>query len=188
MSHDRNHARRQCRQLEHQVSVILGLLLAISSSGFSRDKSKESACGLDWLPETLKEGSSSMNAGPAEVATVPAALDKLVAFLRERIGGRLPAAIGHRVVHGGPDYSEPTVVNEDVLDRLERVVAPGPPAPAQQSRSHPRDARAAAAAATGRMLRHGLPSRPSRGRRPLRHSRAALCGGRSPLRIPRPFL
>ncbi len=53
-----------------------------------------------------------------EVATVPAALDKLVAFLRARIGA-LPTAIGHRVVHGGPDYSEPTVINEDVLDRLE---------------------------------------------------------------------
>lgn len=52
-----------------------------------------------------------------EVATVPAALDKLVAFLRARIGA-LPTAIGHRVVHGGPDYSEPTVINEDVLDRL----------------------------------------------------------------------
>ena len=43
---------------------------------------------------------------------MPAALDKVVAFLREQIGGKLPTAIGHRVVHGGPDYSEPTVVTD----------------------------------------------------------------------------
>jgi acetate kinase len=53
-----------------------------------------------------------------EVATVAAALDKLVVFLRARLG-TLPTAIGHRVVHGGPDYSEPTVIDEGVLDRLE---------------------------------------------------------------------
>ena len=38
----------------------------------------------------------------AEVGTLPAALEKLIDFLRGEIGGALPAAIGHRVVHGGP--------------------------------------------------------------------------------------
>jgi acetate kinase len=37
-----------------------------------------------------------------EVSTVPAALDKLIVFLRREIGGRLPVAVGHRVVHGAP--------------------------------------------------------------------------------------
>lgn len=54
----------------------------------------------------------------AEVKDVPAALDKVVGFLRAHIG-QLPVAIGHRVVHGGPDYSAPTVVNEAVLKRLD---------------------------------------------------------------------
>ncbi|HEX2447290.1 MAG TPA: acetate kinase [Methyloceanibacter sp.] len=54
----------------------------------------------------------------AEVKTVPVALDKVVAFLRAQIG-QLPTAIGHRVVHGGPDYSEPTVIDEAVLKRLD---------------------------------------------------------------------
>ncbi len=35
-------------------------------------------------------------------------------------------AIGHRVVHGGPDYSEPTVVSDAVLARLERFVPLAP--------------------------------------------------------------
>jgi acetate kinase len=55
-----------------------------------------------------------------EVSSVPAALDKLIAFLRRDIGGNLPVAVGHRVVHGGPRYSEPVVVNSAVLDELER--------------------------------------------------------------------
>jgi acetate kinase len=64
---------------------------------------------------------------PAEaVASVPAALEKLVVFLRQQIGGRLPVAVGHRVVHGGPDYSEPTVITSAVLDRLEKYVPLAP--------------------------------------------------------------
>jgi acetate kinase len=63
---------------------------------------------------------------PAEVKDVPAALDKVIAFLRAQIGGQLPVAIGHRVVHGGPDYSAPTVVSEAVLARLERYVPLAP--------------------------------------------------------------
>jgi acetate kinase len=54
----------------------------------------------------------------AEVKDVPAALDKVVGFLRAQIG-QLPVAIGHRVVHGGPDYSAPTVISEAVLKRLD---------------------------------------------------------------------
>jgi acetate kinase len=56
---------------------------------------------------------------PAEdVRDVPAALDKVVGFLRAHLG-RLPTVIGHRVVHGGPDYSAPTVITETVLKRLD---------------------------------------------------------------------
>lgn len=60
-----------------------------------------------------------------EVATVPKALDKLVAFLRERLG-TLPTAIGHRVVHGGPDFSEPTAINDAVIERLEKFTPLAP--------------------------------------------------------------
>jgi acetate kinase len=54
----------------------------------------------------------------ADVADVPAALNKVVEFLREEIG-TLPTAVGHRVVHGGPDYSEPTLIDDAVLERLQ---------------------------------------------------------------------
>jgi acetate kinase len=61
-----------------------------------------------------------------EVSTGPAALDPLVTFLRGRIGGSLPVAVGHRVVHGGPTYTAPTVVTDEVLDRLQRFVPLAP--------------------------------------------------------------
>jgi acetate kinase len=60
-----------------------------------------------------------------EVSELHQALDKLVIFLREHVG-RLPVAIGHRVVHGGPEFVEPTLVNSWVLDRLQRFVPLAP--------------------------------------------------------------
>jgi acetate kinase len=63
--------------------------------------------------------------GAGEVGDLPEALDKLVVFLREYVG-RLPVAIGHRVVHGGPDFVEPTVVDARVVERLERFVPLAP--------------------------------------------------------------
>ncbi len=61
-----------------------------------------------------------------QVADVPAALDKVVVFLRKQLDGRLPTVVGHRVVHGGPDYSEPTIVDAAVVQRLERLVPLAP--------------------------------------------------------------
>jgi acetate kinase len=61
----------------------------------------------------------------SEVNNVPAALDKVVSFLRDHIG-QLPTAIGHRVVHGGPNFSEPTVINEAVLKRLDKFAPLAP--------------------------------------------------------------
>jgi len=54
----------------------------------------------------------------AEAADVPAALGKVVEFLRAEIGS-LPVAVGHRVVHGGPDYSSPILIDDAVVERLQ---------------------------------------------------------------------
>lgn len=60
------------------------------------------------------------------VADVPSALDKVITFLVGQLGGELPVAIGHRVVHGGIDYSHPTLVTDEVLARLEPLVPLAP--------------------------------------------------------------
>ena len=63
---------------------------------------------------------------PTDVNTVSVALERAIRFLREQTGGRLPAGIGHRVVHGGPDCKEPTIVTDSLLDRLERLAPLAP--------------------------------------------------------------
>jgi acetate kinase len=59
------------------------------------------------------------------IADVPAAMRSAGAWLREeqRIA---PSAVGHRVVHGGPEYDNPVLINEQVLARLERYVPLAP--------------------------------------------------------------
>ena len=48
------------------------------------------------------------------------ALDHLVPFVREHLGGDNLAAIGHRVVHGGMDYARPVRMNAHILDALRK--------------------------------------------------------------------
>jgi acetate kinase len=78
--------------------------------------------GIGVHPKLIAKGTDGQRIEESwsgqEVANVPQALDKLVAFLRARLG-KLPTAIGHRVVHGGPDYAEPVVIDDAVLDRLD---------------------------------------------------------------------
>ena len=59
------------------------------------------------------------------VRDVSAALTTAGTWLREEL--RIdPVAIGHRVVHGGPDYDRPVRVNAEVVARLERYVPLAP--------------------------------------------------------------
>jgi acetate kinase len=55
----------------------------------------------------------------AKIADVPAAIAAVADWLRETQPFDL-VAVGHRVVHGGPDYDRPVVVDHAVLERLER--------------------------------------------------------------------
>src|SRR5690349_17553843 len=51
------------------------------------------------------------------VADLPTAIAETRSWLRTLEGFEL-RAIGHRVVHGGPDYVRPVLIDETVLDRL----------------------------------------------------------------------
>ena len=55
----------------------------------------------------------------------PAALAVAGAWLRETQKLE-PVAVGHRVVHGGPDYDRPVLVDDAVLADLERYVSLAP--------------------------------------------------------------
>src|SRR5690349_18369956 len=59
------------------------------------------------------------------VRDVTAALATAGAWLRSELKID-PIAIGHRVVHGGPDYEKPVRLDQEVLTQLERYVSLAP--------------------------------------------------------------
>jgi len=59
------------------------------------------------------------------VPDVAAAIQKTAGWLREQQSFDL-VAIGHRVVHGGPEYDRPVLLDQGVLERLERYVPLAP--------------------------------------------------------------
>jgi acetate kinase len=63
---------------------------------------------------------------PGAVGNVPQALDQLDDWLIAQLGGVKPIAIGHRVVHGGPTFASPVLVDDDVVARLDVLVPLAP--------------------------------------------------------------
>jgi acetate kinase len=59
----------------------------------------------------------------ADLASAFATVDR---WLSAALEGRPPAAIGHRVVHGGVEYSAPVLVTDEVLAKLEALVPLAP--------------------------------------------------------------
>ena len=62
---------------------------------------------------------------PGEVADVAAAMATVASWLRETQKFNL-LAVGHRVVHGGPQYDRPVIIDQTVVANLERYVSLAP--------------------------------------------------------------
>jgi acetate kinase len=62
---------------------------------------------------------------PSFVADVPSALARTAEWLRKSQKIE-PIAVGHRVVHGGPDYDRPVLVDGKILVDLERLIPLAP--------------------------------------------------------------
>lgn len=60
-----------------------------------------------------------------KVPDLPTAIQAAAAWLRETQKVDL-AGVGHRVVHGGPEYDRPVLVDDEVLAHLERYVSLAP--------------------------------------------------------------
>jgi acetate kinase len=63
--------------------------------------------------------------GAEDIADIPAAIAVAADWLRQTQDVDL-VAVGHRVVHGGPDYDRPVLIDQDVLAHLERYVPLAP--------------------------------------------------------------
>jgi acetate kinase len=63
---------------------------------------------------------------PSEIPDLPAALDALEAWIALHLADNRLIAVGHRVVHGGPDFSRPVIVDDAVMATLETLVPLAP--------------------------------------------------------------
>jgi acetate kinase len=66
-------------------------------------------------------GDSAWQRQPAPAATNEAAVKPLMAWLDAHVGLDSIRAVGHRVVHGGPNYAEPVRTTPDVIAELKQL-------------------------------------------------------------------
>lgn len=105
-------------------------VFSIEGEGKLRRLVKGQMDGIGSRPRLRANGAGSDTladrAYPIEaVPDVPAAMRIAGEWLRGEL--RItPMAVGHRVVHGGPDYDRPTLIDHGVVARLERFVTLAP--------------------------------------------------------------
>ena len=63
---------------------------------------------------------------PEEAREVKDAIAIAGAWLREQFPGEPLRAVGHRIVHGGPDYSLPILIDDTVFNSLEQLIPLAP--------------------------------------------------------------
>jgi acetate kinase len=105
-------------------------IFAVSGPGAPRRLLKGQVDGIGSRPRMraqTSEGSSLIDRqyGPEEIADIPAAIAVAADWLRQTQAVEL-VAVGHRVVHGGPDYDWPILIDQDALARLEQYVPLAP--------------------------------------------------------------
>ena len=67
------------------------------------------------------KGETIIDKKAREVTNSRSALDALAAWLRSMYGGARVLGVGHRVVHGGVQFTVPTVITPEVLTELHRL-------------------------------------------------------------------
>ncbi len=105
-------------------------VFAVEGEGRLKRQVKGQMDGIGSRPRLRASGPTSDvladRAYPIEaVADVPAALALVGAWLRDERNIK-PIAVGHRVVHGGPDYAHPVLIDHAVVTHLERYVSLAP--------------------------------------------------------------
>ena len=124
--------------MAHATRDCIAVINAGSSSiKFSVHVLPDLAPAFKGRIENLYRGATRFivqDAGGATIAerTWPEALDHhagmafLIDFAGRELAGYRVCAVGHRIVHGGGDYSGPQRLGEAVLERLERLVPLAP--------------------------------------------------------------
>ena len=105
-------------------------VFAVDRDGRMRRQVKGQVDGIGSRPRLRATGAAgdtlADRAYPIEnVPDVPAALMQAGSWLRDELQVS-PLAVGHRVVHGGPDYDRAVLIDHGVIARLERFAALAP--------------------------------------------------------------
>ncbi|WGD54684.1 acetate kinase [Bradyrhizobium sp. CB1650] len=105
-------------------------VFSVEGEGVLRRQIKGQMDGIGSRPRLRATGAGGApladRAYPIEaVPDVPAAMAVAGDWLRDEIRV-MPIAVGHRVVHGGPDYARPVLIDHGVVSRLERLVPLAP--------------------------------------------------------------
>ena len=105
-------------------------VFAVDGNGGLRRQIKGQMDGIGSRPRLRATGATGEALAdrcyPIEaVPDVPTALMLAGAWLRDEHKVS-PLAVGHRVVHGGPDYDRPVLIDHGVVARLERLTALAP--------------------------------------------------------------
>ena len=105
-------------------------VFSVEGEGKLRRQIKGQMDGIGSRPRLRASGANgdplADRAYPIEaVPDVPAAMGIAGEWLRDELRIN-PMAVGHRVVHGGPDYDRPVLIDHGVVARLERFVALAP--------------------------------------------------------------
>ncbi len=58
---------------------------------------------------------------PVRAPDHKAAVDVLMDWIEERLGGNALTAVGHRMVHGGPKYCDPERITSEIVEELQRL-------------------------------------------------------------------
>lgn len=105
-------------------------VFSVEGEGTLRRQIKGQMDGIGSRPRLRASGaggdSLADRAYPIEaVPDVPAAMGVAGDWLRNELHIQ-PMAVGHRVVHGGPEYERPVLIDHGVVARLERFVSLAP--------------------------------------------------------------
>jgi acetate kinase len=105
-------------------------IFSVEGEGKLRRLIKGQMDGIGSRPRLRASGADSDpladRAYPIEaIPDIPAAMGVAGGWLRDELRIN-PMAVGHRVVHGGPDYDRPVLIDHGVVARLERFIALAP--------------------------------------------------------------
>ena len=130
------------------------------------------------------------NALLAEMGPIPSQREAIIHIGKLLVDCKMPvpAAIGHRIVHGGPRLRQHCLIDDSVLAQLGAATGLRAAAYPIGSVGHPLCTRAFSGTSAGGVFRHDLPCRIAGGRAGASDCKGIAIGRNSALRISRPFV